>query len=147
MGEIDNEYVLPDGYDDMGTLSEEVVSALEIEDLPVLIRVADEEEIQKGPIGAYLSKNDLDYNCIGLDLLLNVLQYPQQVRDGGGDALLFVRKFKGFYSEGQLLDNLCYAIRLVKDVDENGFRFWSIIHLDVRYTMLRKDPILWDCKL
>lgn len=144
MDEIDDDFI-SDGYTYCGDIAENVVAELELSDWPVLMKDVYAAEIANGPIGKFLRMADIDYGCVGTDMFISVVGTPQQVRDGGGGALLFVTPFDGFTEYGKKVDAWCYAMRIVP-VSVDGYDFGECVDFETHYNLYRNDAVLWEYK-
>ena len=117
MGKIEDEYT------DWGGIDKEIRNALDLPDI-----------------------NDIDYDCLGIDSLANVVEFPTEVRDGG-NTLILIKAFKDYNLMCNAMDERCYALRIKRQKDETGNDFWECIDFETHYNLKRRDPILWTaCK-
>ena len=141
MGKIEETFV-PKGYTYYGNISEELQINLELKDLPVLIKDSFEQEILNGPRDKFIRMADMDYDSIGTDIFMNLVEYPHQVRNGGGNMLLLVQSFPAYkISDGMSVKEKCYAMRIAPTSNEN---YWEVIDFEVKYNLNRNDQILWE---
>lgn len=140
--ELEGEYS-PEGYSNFGTLSTKAVRDLELKDLSMLMKDSFVEEIEQGEIGKFLHNANYDYAFMGIEMFINLIEYPQQIRDGGGDALLLIQAFDGYTEYGKSIDPYCISLRIIPITDENGNEFWECIDVETHYNLHRKDAILW----
>lgn len=138
------EKYIPNGYIDIGVLPDEVVYNMNLDNNIVLIEASFAEEIDKGSIGQFLRKADIDYECLGINMLSSVIEYPQQVREGGEDTLLLIKSFSGYAEYGKTITPYCLALYIVLMIDEKGQVFWKCINVETHYNFYRKDTILWE---
>ena len=131
-------------YTDWGNLSQEACNDLGIESHTVYIKNSYVEEIDHGPIGKYLRTNDIDYDCLGIDMFVNLVEFPIQIRDGGGGALILINWSDGFKYQGKLTGKFSYALRIITNYDLEGNPFLEVVDIDIDYNMKRNDPILWE---
>ena len=108
MGKIEETFV-PKGYTYYGNISEELQINLELKDLPVLIKDSFEQEILNGPRGKFIRMADMDYDSIGTDIFMNLVEFPYQVRDSGNYTLLLIKSFDGYVEYGKKIENWCYG--------------------------------------
>lgn len=145
MEEIDEIYVF-EGYTYCGNIPENLQIALEMKGLPVFMKNSYAKEIECGAIGSFLRIVDVDYQCLGTDMFINLIEYPEQVRDGGDGALLFVRSFDAYEEYGKKVEPRCYSMRIVLSLDEKGHEFWECIDFETHYNLYCNDTILWNGK-
>ena len=140
MGKIEDEYT------DWGGIDKEIRNALDLPDIPVLIKNSYISDIMNNSHGQFLRTHDIDYDCLGIDSLANVVEFPTEVRDGG-NTLILIKAFKDYNLMCNDMDERCYALRIKRQKDETGNDFWECIDFETHYNLKRRDPILWTaCK-
>ncbi|MBO7255053.1 MAG: hypothetical protein J6U79_01590 [Paludibacteraceae bacterium] len=143
MEKIEETFV-PKGYTYYGNISEELQINLELKDLPVLIKDSFEQEILNGPRGKFIRMADMDYDSIGTDIFMNIVEFPYQVRDSGNYTLLLIKSFDGYVEYGKKIENWCYAMHIKLVSDQNGYEFYEVIDFETHYNLHRNDTILWQ---
>ncbi|MBO7255054.1 MAG: hypothetical protein J6U79_01595 [Paludibacteraceae bacterium] len=99
------------------------------------------KEIEVGEKGTYLKKNDIDYASTGDLFFGGFVEYPHQVRNGGGNMLLLVQSFPAYKtSNGMSVKEKCYAMRIAPISNEN---YYEVIDFETHYNLYRNDQILW----
>lgn len=119
-----------------------VVNCLNLDSGLVMIGQSLLDGLYKSSTGIYLKNNDYDCSELGLTFLFeSLIGNPDQIREGGGGALLVVRS----YVETMHYKNIpvCYALRIAPAQDENGNRFYEVQDIDIHYNLKRQDRVLW----
>lgn len=135
MGKINDEYI------DFGQLPEDIQEAVGLKHITIVMKYSLAKEIEVGEKGTYLKKNDIDYASTGDLFFGGFVEYPHQVRNGGGNMLLLVQSFPAYKtSNGMSVKEKCYAMRIAPISNEN---YYEVIDFETHYNLYRNDQILW----
>lgn len=138
------EEVIPDGYTDLGWLPEEISEIQELNSLSVLAKESYLNDILRGEIGNELVCMGYERGWIEMELFENMVEHPNQIRDGGGGALLLICQDGGYWeSADKYIEDRYYAMRIIPVTDKDGNSFWEFVDFDLQYNLKRQDYILW----
>lgn len=130
-----------DEYIDFGQLPEDIQEAVGLKHITIVMKYSLAKEIEVGEKGTYLKKNDIDYASTGDLFFGGFVEYPHQVRNGGGNMLLLVQSFPAYKtSNGMSVKEKCYAMRIAPISNEN---YYEVIDFETHYNLYRNDQILW----
>ena len=131
-------------YFELGHLPQKVLSAIEMNDFPVMIKRSVLEMFENSPKGKEMGEMDIDACYGGSDARFEfMVEDPHQVRDGGQGAILLVQSFDGFFDQGNVVDRFCFALRIKVSKDDKCNDIYEIQDIDLHYNLKRNDEVLW----
>ncbi|MBE6312916.1 MAG: hypothetical protein E7076_07170 [Bacteroidales bacterium] len=138
------EEVIPQGYIDLSWLPSEFLTLQGLDIKTVLAKKTYISSLINGAIGNELVRMGYERNWIEMELFESIVENPRQIRDGGANALLLIRRGGGYWvSADTYFDVRYYAMRIVPFVDKDGNKFWEFIDFDFDYNINRQDTVLW----
>ncbi len=81
---------------------------------------------------------------IEMELFENMVEHPNQIRDGGGGALLLICQDGGYWEYAdKYIEERYYAMRIIPVTDKEGNSFWEFVDFDLQYNLKRHDTVFW----